>query len=131
MAGSVINLHQPLFLNPADEIQRYPSDSTLQPAPSGRAAYKRRKVKHFIAGISSGNEVPSLFYPDPVPIRICLEGKHTDQSKERSLKDSLCIEVDEAFPIVIIDRTVSAVLDFQRIDIRMQDRFHFPCCHTR
>ena len=64
-------------------------------------------------------------YPDPVPIRICLEGKHTDQSKERSLKDSLCIEVDEAFPIVIIDRTVSAVLDFQRIDIRMQDRFHF------
>ena len=78
-------------------------------------------------------------YPDPVPIRICLEGKHTDQSKERSLKGSLCIEVDEAFPIVIIDRTVSAVLDFQRIDIRMQDRFHFllfykdtaPVCHYK
>ena len=38
-ASREINLHQPSFLNPTDEIQRYPSYSALQPTPSGRAAF--------------------------------------------------------------------------------------------
>jgi hypothetical protein len=38
-ASRELNLHQPSFLNPTDEIQRDPSDSALQPAPPGRAAF--------------------------------------------------------------------------------------------
>ena len=38
-ASRELDLHQQSFLNPTDEIQRYPTDSALQPAPSGRTAF--------------------------------------------------------------------------------------------